>query len=138
VVHYLDTSALVKLVVAEAETPALRAWLVGAQRTPASSDVARTELMRVVRRVAPDRSVRARVLLDSLALVVVTTRLFEEAGHLEPTLLRSLDALHLAAAMSLGDDLEAVVTYDLRFAAAAEASGVPVVTPGQPADGPES
>ncbi len=82
--YYLDTSALVKLVVAEAETPALTAWLEAADRTPVSSDLARTELIRAVRRVAPDRVVRARAVLDGLTLVEVSTAAFEEAGRLEP------------------------------------------------------
>jgi len=61
--------------------------------------------------------------------MTVTTATFEEAGRLDPTLLRSLDAVHLAAALSLGDDLEGIVTYDDRLAEAAQANGVPVVSP---------
>lgn len=127
--HYLDTSALVKLVVSEAETAALRAWLVAAEREPVSCDLARTELLRAVRRAAPDRVVQARAVLDSITLMTVTTATFEEAGRLHPTLLGSLDAVHLAAALSLGDDLDGVVTYDDRLAEAAQANGVPVVSP---------
>ena len=127
--HYLDTSALVKLVVSEAETAALRAWLAGADREPVSCDLARTELLRAVRRAAPDRVVQARAVLDSITLMTVTTATFEEACRLDLTLLRSLDAVHLAAALSLGDDLEGIVTYDDRLAEAAQANGVPVVSP---------
>lgn len=127
--YYLDTSALAKLVVAEAETPALRAWLAGDDRMPVSCDLARTELLRVVRRVAPGRAVRARAVLEAITLIELTTSVCEEAGRLEPPALRSLDALHLAAALSLGDDLEGLVTYDERQAQAASALGVPVVAP---------
>lgn len=127
--HYVDTSALVKLVVAEAETAALRRWLAMADRVPVSCDLARTELMRAVRRVAPERLVTARTVLDSVALLEVTPAVFEEAGRLDPTILRSLDAVHLAAALTLGDQLEAMVTYDERLAEAARANGVPVVAP---------
>jgi prevent-host-death family protein len=126
---YLDTSALVKLVVAEAETPALLTWLRAADRAPVSCDLARTELLRAVRRVAPDRAVQVRTVLDSVTLVQVSTAMFEEAGRLDPTLLRSLDAVHLAAALALGDDLEGLVTYDERMAAAAEFNGLPVSAP---------
>jgi predicted nucleic acid-binding protein len=126
---YLDTSALVKLVVAEAETSALLAWLKAADRAPVSCDLARTELMRAVRRVAPDRAVQARTVLDSVTLIAVGTAMFEEAGRLDPTLLRSLDALHLAAALALGDDLEGLVTYDERLAGAAELNGLVVTAP---------
>ena len=52
------------------------------------------------------------------------------AGRLDPTTLRSLDALHLAAALDLGDDLDGLVTYDDRLAEAAALNGVPVTTPG--------
>lgn len=126
---YLDTSALVKLVVAEAETAALREWLGEEERNPLSCDVARTELVRAVRRAAPDRAVPARQVLDSLTLLGVTTELFEEAGRLDPAILRSLDAIHLAAALDLGDDLEGMVTYDERLAGAARANGITVTAP---------
>jgi predicted nucleic acid-binding protein len=129
VAHYLDTSALVKLVVAEAETAALRAWLQETDRTPVSCDLARTELMRAVRRAAPDRVVQARAVLDSITLIQLATATFEEAGRLDPTLLRTLDAVHLAAALELGDDLETIVTYDERLAEAAQNNGVPVTAP---------
>ena len=129
-VHYLDTSALVKLVVAEPETPALRAWLrEETDRTLVSCDVARTELLRAVRRTAPDRVVQARAVLDSVTLTTVTTALFEAAGRLDPPGMRSLDALHLAAALDLGDDLVSLVTYDDRLARAALANGITVTTP---------
>lgn len=126
--YYLDTSALIKLVVADAETSALLNWLA-ADRMPVSCDLARIELLRAVRRAVPDRAVQARRVLDSVTLLEVSTAIFEEAGRLEPTLLRSLDAVHLAAALALGDDLERLVTYDDRLAEAAELNGLPVAAP---------
>lgn len=126
---YLDTSALAKLVVAESETAVLEAWLAERPRVPVSSDLARTELLRAVRRVAPDLVVRAREVLDSVSLIQVTTAMFEHAALLDPTVLRSLDAVHLSAALALGDDLDGIVTYDERLAQAAHANGVRVVAP---------
>jgi len=128
VVHYLDTSALTKLVVAEAESKALRAWLT-TDREPVACDLARTELIRAVRRSAPDRLLHARAVLDSLTLIDVTTSIFEQASRLDPPALRSLDAIHLAAALDLGDDLDSMVTYDDRLAEAANLNGVPVTAP---------
>lgn len=128
--HYLDASALVKLIVAEPETDALLDWLGSSSAEGASSDLARTEVLRAVRRAAPDRLVRAREVLEAVTLLEVPTPLFEEAGRIDPPSLRTLDALHLAAALDLGDDLEGMVTYDDRLAAAAEAYGIPVVAPG--------
>ena len=127
--NYLDTSALVKLVVAEPDSPALLQWLTETEREPVSSDLARTELMRAVRRVAPDRALQAREVLSRLTLTRVRTEVFERAGQMDPALLRSLDAIHLASALDLGDDLEAVVTYDERLADACGAHGVPTVGP---------
>lgn len=128
--YYLDTSALVKLVVHEAETEALRSWLAAVPREPVACDLARTELMRSVRRAAPNLAVRARLVLDSITLTEVTTALFETGGRLDPENLRTLDAIHVAAALDLGDDLQGMVTYDERLATAAEANGISVVAPG--------
>lgn len=62
-------------------------------------------------------------------LTELTTAVFEEAGRLQPPTLHSLDALHLAAALDLGDDLEGIVTYDERPAEAAKANGIPAISP---------
>lgn len=127
--YYVDTSALVKLVVTETESDALRTWLADATTELVSSDLTRTELTRTVRRVVPDRLVHARLVLDSLTLLSVTTAIFDQAGRVDPELLRSLDAIHLAAALSLGDDLEGLVTYDDRLAYAANANGINTIAP---------
>ena len=127
--HYIDTSALAKLVLAEPETPALQAWFADVDRQPVSCDLARTELLRTVRRSAPDHLVRARAVLDSVTLLDVSTAIFDHAGLLDPTRLRTLDAIHLAAALVLGDDLDAMITYDDRLTQAARANGIAVISP---------
>ena len=127
--YYLDTSAAVKLVVQEVGSKALRTWLRKTKEPIVSSDLLRTELLRATRRGAPDQMLQARLVLDSLVLVGLPSPLFERAGDLEPGLLRSLDALHLAAALDLGDDLDGLITYDDRLADAAEAHGILVVAP---------
>lgn len=127
--YYLDTSALVKLVAAERETPALRRWLGGKGRVSVTSDLARTELLRAVRRVDPTAATLARQVLDALTITTLTTDVFERAGLLSTAALRSLDALHLASALSLGDDLDGLVSYDERLASAAEEQGIKVFAP---------
>ena len=127
--HYLDTSALVKLVVSETETAALRSWLGQEDRDALSCDLARTELLRAVRRAVPDRIMQAREVLDSITLITLASSTFEEAGRLDPTPLRTVDAIHLAAALELGDDLDSIVTYDERLAQAARSNGIPVTSP---------
>ncbi len=127
--HYLDTSALVKLVVAEPENPALSDWLAANDVDAAACDLVRTELMRASRRLDPASTVRVRAVLGAVTLTEVTTAIFEAAGRLEPSGLRSLDAVHLAAALDLGDDLDALVCYDDRLIEAAAANGITVIAP---------
>ena len=68
--------------------------------------------------------------LDTSALVkLVVSALFEAAGRLDPSILRTLDAIHVAAALGLGDDLEGIVTYDERLAREAEQNGITVTAP---------
>lgn len=127
--HYLDTSAAVKLVVDEPGSRELLAWLRRHPRQIASSDLLRTELLRAIRRAAPDRMHQARMVLDRVLLLSMPPSVFEHAAQLEPVGLRSLDALHLAAALELGDELDGLLTYDERLAGAASALGVEVVAP---------
>ncbi len=128
-VAYLDTSAAVKLLMNERESPALRRWL---RRRPerASAALLRVELVRVVRRAGFPRLIpEARKLLAGVHLIRLDDALLDRAADLDPTDLRSLDSIHLAAAASLGDDLAAVVSYDDRLLAAAASVGLPIATP---------
>src|SRR5262245_16507914 len=127
--YYLDTSAAVKLVEAEPQSRALLAWLTAHDGQIVSSDLLRTELQRAVRRANPDAMPQARAVLDSVVLVTMPTSTFERAADLDPDLLRSLDGLHLAAALELGDDLGGIVTYDDRLATAARYHGIEVIAP---------
>lgn len=127
--YYLDTSALAKLVVAEPETEALMAWIGATDAEWTCSDIARTELFRAVRRAAPDLVVRARDVLDAVTLVAATATVLDAAARVDPLGLRSLDAIHLATALALGDDLDGIVTYDGRLADAAIANGLHTVRP---------
>lgn len=127
--HYLETSAAVKLVVTEKGSTALRRWVTARDESMFSSDLLRTELLRATRRSAPEEMVQARAVLDSLILVTLSTAVCERAAILEPEVLRSLDSLHLAAALEVGDELEGIVTYDRRLADGAQALGLGVVAP---------
>lgn len=117
---YLDSSALVKLVVLEPESTALGEFLRH-RPTRLSSGLAEVEVPRALRRAgfnAPDLR-RAAALLTRLSLVEVDRTILRAAAALAPPALRSLDAIHLATALSLGPDLAGIVTYDQRLAAAA-------------------
>jgi uncharacterized protein len=124
---YLDTSAFLKLLVAEPQTPAMRAWL---RAGPAcwSSQLLVTEVLRAAYRLGVDRDAVDQA-LDAVSLVLPAATTFHRAAALAPAELRSLDALHLATAVELGADLEAFVAYDTRLIAGARAAGLPVLTP---------
>jgi hypothetical protein len=129
-VIYLDTSAFVKLVQGERETPALRAFLTDHAGSPlVSSALLVVETRRAILHHAPGQLARADLLLTRIDQVDITSAVLEAAGRLPDPSLRSLDAIHLATALQLGQDLEALVTYDSRLAAAAKRQQVPVVTP---------
>lgn len=125
---YLDSSALVKTVIEEPESAALLDWLAANERHVAC-DLVRVETVRAVRASDPAAVPRARAAISTLTLIRLDDDLYETAADLDPPMLRSLDALHLAAALSLGPDLAGVVTYDTRMTAGARALGLTVVAP---------
>ena len=127
---YVDSSALVKLVVAEPETPALMARL-SQQPNLVSSAVAAAEVIRAARLASTSQAVvaRAREVVRAVHLLAVDARVLDHAADLEPRGLRTLEAIHLASALSIRDDLEAMVVYDKQLAAAAEAAGLKVLSP---------
>jgi predicted nucleic acid-binding protein len=120
---YLDSSAVVRLVIAEAESAELRQFL-RRRRPLVSSVLARTEVLRCLLPFGEEALLRGRLVLRTLELLRVSDRIFEAAGTLLPTDVRSLDAIHLATAQLLGDDLAQVVTYDKRMADAARLLGL--------------
>ena len=125
---YLDSSALVKLVLAERESAALRAALPpgGAHTSSRLSDV---EVTRAARRAGHRDADRAQRVIATLALIPLSDDVLAAARALEPVALRSLDAIHLASALSLGNQLDAVVTYDARMLDAARSLGVRTLAP---------
>ena len=129
-VVYLDASALVKLVVREPESVALMEFL---REHPdrVSSALALAEVPRALRRArfgAAERR-RAREVLARVALVDIDRRALAAAAAIEPPTVRTLDAIHLATALALHEDLAALVTYDRRLAVAAERADLPVQAP---------
>jgi len=126
---YLDSSAFVKVLVEEAESATLRAFLASSGARRVSSALLRTETMQAVRHLGPDALAIAREGLRRIDLVAIDDRILDQAGILEPRVLRTLDAIHLATALALGDDLEAVVTYDERMIEAARLMGLTTAIP---------
>jgi predicted nucleic acid-binding protein len=126
---YLDSSALLKLVVEEAGSRALSDYL--AERDRCTSVVSRVELARAVRRhgLGGGAIGLAGRVLESVELLSLDDEVLSRAGELGPPALRSLDAIHLASALTLGPELDAFVTYDRRLASAAEGAGLRVESP---------
>jgi predicted nucleic acid-binding protein len=111
---YLDSSAIVKLAVAEPESVALRRYL--RRRQPiVSSALARTEVLRALLLEGEAGVARGRAVLARLDLIRVNDDILNAAGVLLPPQIRSLDAVHLATAHRLGADLAQLVTYDARM-----------------------
>jgi PIN domain. len=125
---YLDSSALVKLLITEDESAALAAYLEGAG-PGITSVIAVVELRRAVARRATETADQAVELLARFELVELDRALVEAAANAGPAALRSLDAIHLASALRVGDSLAALVTYDTRLADAARAAGLTVESP---------
>ena len=127
---YLDTSAFVKLVVPETETPALIHELQDCELL-VCSELLVVEALRACSRYGSAYTDGARQALLDVALIPLTRDLLLAAGELPPPELRSMDAIHLVTALSRAAHLEAVVSYDERLTAAARNSGLTCVTPGR-------
>lgn len=124
---YVDTSALVKLVVLEAESDAVDRFLTDADMV--SSTLLIIEARRGTLRRAPAELPRLDLVLSRVEMIEMSPAVVEAASRLPDPLLRSLDAIHLATALQIRSDVEAVLTYDERFAAAASAHGLTVLGP---------
>lgn len=125
---YLDSSAIVKLAIAEPESAALRQYL-RRRRPLMTSALARTEVARALLPLGPEAVRRGLEALRRLELIRVSDRVLADAGTMMPAELRFLDAIHLATMQQLGTGLARVVTYDDRMSAAAAAMGRSVVAP---------
>ncbi|MFC0861236.1 type II toxin-antitoxin system VapC family toxin [Sphaerimonospora cavernae] len=127
---YLDSSALVKLVVRESETDVLGQWLAARATPVVTCALARTEVPRAVRSHGPEAIAGARSLVSRLRIIALDDRLLDAAGEIGSPNLRSLDAVHLCAAQALDRALDWFVAYDKRLLAAAEDAAMPTISPG--------
>ena len=128
---YLDASALLKLIVPERESGALAAEL---EQWPdrVSAAIVRVEVLRALRRDGRSKAVHqtAEAVLDGLVLIRIDEPVLLRAAGFKNPRLRALDAIHLAAALAIGDDPEAFITYDAKLARAAVEERLTVRHPG--------
>ncbi|MBA2382017.1 MAG: type II toxin-antitoxin system VapC family toxin [Chloroflexi bacterium] len=127
-VAYVDTSALVKLIVEEVGSLGMARWYVGADRLLISR-LGIVETHRAAARRTNIDMIRLDRILNSIEVFELDDQIGREAAAVGPVALRSLDAIHLATAMSLRPAIDAFVTYDDRLASAARELGLPVVSP---------
>ncbi len=128
---YLDSSAILKLVMPEPESKLLFELLTN-WSIRVSSELARTEVLRALRRTgaAVPQFRRGQRAIARIGLIPIDSRILNDAAMLKPLSLRSLDAIHLATALSLRSELAAVVTYDVRLSKAATDAKLSVWSPG--------
>ena len=129
---YLDSSALVKLALAEPESAALARWLGERSGQPlVSSALHRAEVPRAIWRAEPGALPRSYRVLKRIARVALTADVLDNSATLPPQALSPAHAIHLASALALRDELTAFVAYDEDLLAAAADAGLPVVSPGR-------
>lgn len=129
---YLDSSALLKLVRREDESAALHDWLGSHPDRPVvTSELGRVEVLRAARRIGGQALAEARAVVGDVDLVPLDRAVQDIACDIGDPLLRTLDALHLASALLLGEVLTAFIAYDHRLADAAQAAGLVLASPGR-------
>jgi predicted nucleic acid-binding protein len=127
---YIDTSAIIKLIIEEPESEALENFIASTDSQLASSEIAEIETVRTLLKRAPDRLADCHQVLERLILLPISPPIRLRAEYVRPTALRSLDAIHLASALEIQPDLEAFLGYDNRLIEAAREAGLTTFSPG--------
>ena len=125
----VDSSALVKLIVNEPKSQSFSTWLKNCKHDLFVSEIAHTEVARAIARVDANVQGQLKNVLERFGTIRVSSQILTIAGVLTPTNLRTLDAIHLASCLILGDDLKGFVTYDSAQADAASHNGITVIAP---------
>lgn len=127
---YLDSSALVKLALAEPESAALASWLAErADQALVSSALHRTEVLRAIWRAEPGALPRGQRIIRRVGRVNLSHDVLDNAATLPPGKLGIAGAIHLASALAIRRDLVSFVAYDEPLLEAAREAGLPVDTP---------
>ena len=127
--YYIESSTLARFAIQTCESGALQDRTASVGDDVVSSDLARTELLRAVRRYTYDLPAQARAVLEKTTFLTLTMRMSEQAGFFETVSLRTLEALHFASALGPWVELNRFVTYDDRLVTAAGYLGIRKVAP---------
>ena len=125
----VDSSAIVKLIVDEPNSQNFGNWLKNCKSELFVSEIAHTEVARAIARVDANLHRQLKTVLERFGIIRVSSQILAIASVLAPTKLRTLDAIHLASCLILGDDLDGLVTYDDSQTEAAQQNGITVVAP---------
>ncbi len=125
----VDSSAVVKLIVNEPKSQSFSTWLKNCKHDLFVSEIAHTEVARAIARIDANLQGQLKNVLERFGTIRVSSQILTIAGVLTPTNLRTLDAIHLASCLILGDDLKGFVTYDSAQADAASHNGITVIAP---------
>ncbi len=127
---YLDSSALVKLAIAERESAGLLSWLAAQPNlVRVASSVIRVEVPRAVWRAEPSALPESYLVIRRTAEIELTDEVLSKAASIRPVTLHAINAIHLASALVLRQELTSFVSYDTRLLAAAEEAGLPTASP---------
>lgn len=125
---YLDSSAVLKLLIAEKESAALTDFI---DFTIKSSALTRVEVIRVLLKIAPERVADAKAILAGIDVTPVNSAVLNTAENFNPSItLRSLDALHVATVLFLEKTIEGLITYDKQMITNAKELGIKTLSPG--------
>ena len=126
---YVDSSALVKLVLPEAESSSMIEFAAKFD-TLVTSAIGAIEFRRAVKRHYAQQLWAVERVLAEMTILELSHEVRRTAELLEPTILRTLEAIHLASALVIREELEAFVAYDERLLEAARLAGIPTASPG--------
>ncbi|MCX6440545.1 MAG: type II toxin-antitoxin system VapC family toxin [Actinobacteria bacterium] len=125
---YIDSSAILKLILDESE----RKFLVKFLKSPSvTSRVSRVEVKRTVNRLAPEHLELAFSELEKLDYFPISTSILNVAESFDQSItLRTLDAIQVATALYLGESIEGLISYDAQMLKNAKKLGLKVISPG--------
>jgi len=125
---YLDSSAILKLILAETESKALVNFL---SEETITSTISRVEVIRTLNRMYPLSVIKGKEILSNFLLTPMNPAILSSAENFpESITLRSLDAIQVATVIFLDKSVEGVVTYDKQMIKNAKELGIKVASPG--------